>query len=271
MKKEHNSQFYLIFILLGLLFPACQPSQSSESRKPVSDEQTEQMTSMTDTISNSYLLGRFDPATDSNFVRCVAPYADGSALSQYLLKETFEAFLKMYKAAKQEGITLTILSATRNFSVQKSIWEAKWTGARKVGGKNLSLAIPDPILRAREILKYSSMPGSSRHHWGTDIDLNSFNNSYFDQGKGKAEYDWLQQNAPRFGFCQPYTEKYRGGRTGYNEERWHWSYTPLSKGFLTAYVKQITLNDITGFKGAETAAASGIIEAYVKGIGEACK
>ena len=264
--------FWLMLYLVGSLFPGCKPSHSAdiEQEESLTTNQEEKI-AMHDTVSKKYLLGKFDPATDSNFVRCVSPYAGGSALNQYLRKETFEAFRNMYEAAKVEGIQLTILSATRNFTTQKSIWEAKWTGGRKVGGQNLSIHLPDPTRRAREILKYSSMPGSSRHHWGTDIDLNAFNNAYFEQGKGKAEYDWLKKNASRFGFCQPYTEKYRGGRTGYNEERWHWSYTPLSKGFLAAYVKQVSLADIAGFKGAETALASGIIEAYVKGVGEACK
>ena len=264
--------FWLALYLLGALFPGCKPSHSADSEKEEAlNVNSDEHIAMSDTISKKYLLGKFNPATDSNFVRCVAPYAGGSALGQYLQKETWAAFKEMYAAAQKEGIKLTILSATRNFNSQKSIWEAKWTGGRKVGGQNLSIEIPDPARRAREILKYSSMPGSSRHHWGTDIDLNAFNNAYFKQGKGKAEYQWLQNNASRYGFCQPYTEKNRGGRTGYNEERWHWSYTPLSKPYLAAYIEQVTLKDIQGFKGAETAMASGIIEAYVKGVGESCK
>ncbi|NJK84501.1 MAG: M15 family metallopeptidase [Saprospiraceae bacterium] len=51
--------------------------------------------------------------------------------------------------------------------------------------KTAAATTPNPQERALKILKYSSMPGTSRHHWGTDIDLNSFSNSYFEQGEGK--------------------------------------------------------------------------------------
>ncbi|MFM9004881.1 MAG: D-alanyl-D-alanine carboxypeptidase family protein [Flavobacteriales bacterium] len=40
-------------------------------------------------------------------------------------------------------------------------------------------------------MKFSSMPGTSRHHWGTDIDLNSVEPSYFLSGKGLLIYQWL--------------------------------------------------------------------------------
>ena len=80
----------------------------------------------------------------------------------------------MVEAAEKEGISFKIISGTRNYFEQKAIWERKWQ-------KYTAL---EPIERAKKILEYSSMPSSSRHHWGTDIDLNSLNNSYFNNGKG---------------------------------------------------------------------------------------
>ena len=41
----------------------------------------------------------------------------------YLLKETLELFIKMRESAKQDGISLTIVSGTRNFDAHKRIWE----------------------------------------------------------------------------------------------------------------------------------------------------
>ncbi len=49
------------------------------------------------------------------------------------------------------------------------------------------------------------MPQASRHHWGTDVDINSVEPEYFESGQGLKEYTWLQENAWKFGFCQPYT------------------------------------------------------------------
>ena len=115
------------------------------------------------------------------------------------------------------------------------------------------------------------MPGSSRHHWGTEIDLNAFDNSWFDSGKGKRVYDWLQQNAARFGFCQTYTSKNRDGRTGYNEEKWHWSYVPLSGPYTEQAAQQLRNHMIRGFQGAETAEAVNIVGEYVLGINPQCR
>jgi LAS superfamily LD-carboxypeptidase LdcB len=170
----------------------------------------------------------------------------------------------MAEAAQSDGVTLVILSATRNFESQKRIWENKWKGRVVVEGKNL-MTIVDTESRARLILRYSSMPGSSRHHWGTDMDLNSLDNSYFETGPGRKVYQWLQAHAATYGFCQPYTSK-ESGRTGYEEEKWHWSYLPLAKGFLQDYVRHIHYSDITGFDGSSTASGIGIIERYISGV-----
>lgn len=85
--------------------------------------------------------------------------------TQYLRKEAMQAFSSMHDAAKQDGITLKIISATRTFFAQKAIWEAKWSDAAEL--------YPNAYTRAKYILRYSAMPGTSRHHWGTDIDINS--------------------------------------------------------------------------------------------------
>ncbi|MGY8911587.1 MAG: M15 family metallopeptidase, partial [Flavobacteriales bacterium] len=56
------------------------------------------------------------------------------------------------------------------------------------------------------------------------------------------------------------------GRTGYHEEKWHWSYLPLSKIYLNYYNQQITYKDINDFEGAEFAKEIDIIKNYVNGI-----
>jgi zinc D-Ala-D-Ala carboxypeptidase len=214
-----------------------------------------------------YLLGQFDESKDARFVKLDDTHTKGSAVGKYLRKETYEAFIKMATAAKQDGVNLFIISATRNFDAQKGIWENKWEGRTLVEGKNLT-TVTDLKERARLILLYSSMPGTSRHHWGTDMDLNSLENSYFASGEGLKIYQWLTAHATEFGFCQPYTSK-ASGRTGYEEEKWHWSYLPLSKILLEEYKKTINYSDIKGFKGSEVAKSIKAIENYVQGIG--CK
>jgi LAS superfamily LD-carboxypeptidase LdcB len=182
----------------------------------------------------------------------------------YLRKEAYESFKKMYEAAKNEGISLKIISATRNFYDQKNIWESKWNGsyAKYAAGKERALAI----------LKYSSMPGSSRHHWGTDMDFNELNDAHFTKNaEGKKIYAWLKAHASEYGFCQTYSKKGDERPNGYEEEKWHWSYLPLARGFMEQYREKIKYDNINGFLGSETAKDIQIIEKYVLGINPNCK
>lgn len=236
---------------------AAQPVATTTTDKDISDREK--------AASVSFLMGK--AGAEKQFVRIDSRYAAREGM--VLQAEAYEAFKLMHQAAQQDGIKLVIKSATRNFNYQRRIWEGKWTGSRKVEGKNLSKSIPDPRQRALKILENSSMPGSSRHHWGTDIDLNAFTNDYFRQGKGKREYEWLQANAARFGFCQTYTLK-NGQRTGYNEERWHWSYLPLSKPYTQQAANSLRDTMFSDFKGADTATQIGIVKNYVLGINKQC-
>jgi len=208
-------------------------------------------------IEKNFILGKFNYKTHKDFVKAAPIHASNT---RYIQKEAYQAFIKMFDAAKLDGIRLKIISGTRNFSEQKGIWERKWEKY-----KNL-----EPLTRAKKILEYSSMPTTSRHHWGTDIDLNNLNNSYFEKGEGKKEYDWLVKHANFYGFHQVYTSK-EHGRTGYNLEKWHWSYLPLASQYLNVYNLSINYNDINGFKGSELAEKANMINDYVNGISTEAK
>ncbi len=225
--------------------------------------------SLNDTsIEKKYLIGKFDPSRDKSFTECDPEYASRTGI--YVQVETYKAFIKMFYAAKNAGVNLKIISGTRNFSYQKSIWEAKWNGSRLVEGKNLAATVKDPAARAAIILKYSSMPGTSRHHWGTDVDLNSLDPKYFETGVGKKVYDWLCSNASKYGFCQPYTAFSEDRMTGYQEEKWHWSYIPTAKLFLLQYKSDVTYDDISGFSGSQTARDLKVIDDFVISVNKVC-
>lgn len=215
------------------------------------------------------LMGKITPSKNPNFSKIAQQYT--SKKNIYMRSEAYQAFQKMATSAKEQGINLKIISATRPFSHQKNIWEAKWMGSRKVEGKNLAEVLKNPVLRAEKILEYSSMPGTSRHHWGTDIDLNSLENSYFHKGEGKEIYDWLSANASSYGFAQAYTSFSESRPYGYQEEKWHWSYTPISKVMTQQYKEKISDKSISGFKGSEIADSLEIIKKYVLGVAPECK
>lgn len=206
------------------------------------------------------LLGQITPSSHPAF--SLVPEEFSSRAGIYLRSEVLVAFEKLREAALDEGIELVILSGTRTFSHQRSIWERKWDRPRYMGW--------DEFDKAVDILTYSSMPGTSRHHWGTDIDLNSLENSYFESAEGYEVYEFLDRCAGEFGFKQVYTSKEstsgHKARTGYNEEKWHWSYLPTSEPMLRAYNELITTQDLTDFKGAQETDSIKVIAKYVNGI-----
>ncbi|MFA6256930.1 MAG: M15 family metallopeptidase [Candidatus Paceibacterota bacterium] len=216
-----------------------------------------------------YLLGKFEPSERGDFLPIPAEY-NMSGYTTYLRKETLEAFIRMAEAAKKENVDLEIVSAVRNFDSQKKIWDDKWTGVTLVDGKRLNESTPDGLERFKKILEYSSVPGTSRHHWGTDIDINMTVPFYFQTEAGQKVYEWLVKNASTYGFCQPYSAKGQERPTGYNEEKWHWSYLPLAKDFTQRYKTLVTDKDITDFAGDENTASMNLINDYVLGISPEC-
>jgi len=261
-----------------LILAACKNGQKKidlNLENMVSDASTskeiprKQMKSQINKLDTDYCMGRFEPNKHSDFEVIPVKYADREGM--YLRKDVFKAFKNMFEAAKKEGVNLQIRSATRNFNYQKGIWERKWTGATVLSDDtNVAKDLNSPKEKALKILEYSSMPGTSRHHWGTDIDLNAFSNSFFEKGEGKKIYDWLQKSASSYGFCQPYTAKGPSRPNGYNEEKWHWTYKPLGSE-ITAFAEQNLKNQmITGFKGAETAVEIDVVGKYVLGINQGC-
>ena len=235
-----------------------QPQDSIQSQQSTDfRQQTSNNNKKTDKdsllIPKKILLGKFNPATDTNFI--LIPEHMASNKSMYCHRETFQAYLAMRDSALRDGITLTIVSATRNFDRQLQIWNRKWQNTKG-----------NDSIKIRSIMRYSSMPGTSRHHWGTDLDFISVEPDYWTHGEGLRIYNWLCLNAHKFGFFQPYTAD--PARTGYAEERWHWSYAPLSKPYLEAYRQKITAEDITGFSGSYLVDSLGIIQSHVFGISE---
>ena len=207
-------------------------------------------------IEKNILLGKFDYKKDSNFSIVSSKY---SSKTIYLRKEVLQKFDQMYAAALKDGIKLVIISGTRSFNHQKYIWDRKWA-------KNILKM--DSISTVKEIMKYSSMPSTSRHHWGTDIDLNSLENSYFEKGEGKKIFDWLVANAFKYGFHMTYDNQEETKRTGYKMEKWHWSYMPISKQFLIQFNEYVKCENISSFKGSKFACHPkvDVIKNFVNGI-----
>ena len=218
------------------------------------------------TKPEDYCTGRFIPTKNELFACVNDAGVPTNEWRHYLRRETVAALAKMYadfrKAHPKEPFW--VQSSTRSFSDQKAIWDGKWNGQRYAREK-------DPMKKARAILRYSSMPGTSRHHWGTDFDLNVLTNEYYETGAGRVLYRWMTENAGRYGFCQPYTS---GRNGGYNEEKWHWSFRPLAGAFIghwnDIFRKDGAVFSRAGlFSGSETAGR--LAPEYVNTINDSCR
>ncbi|MBX7059105.1 MAG: M15 family metallopeptidase [Leptospirales bacterium] len=245
---------WLPFLLLLLNFPqllCAEPAAASELYGP--------------TAAREYLLGRFEPARHPLFVELGAFGLPTRGRTIYLRREAAEALKRLYTDMHRQlpRAEFWVVSGVRSFDNQRTIWENKWSG--RVGGYS---RIADPQARARGILTYSSMPGTSRHHWGSDLDINVLQNDYYRSGAGRELFAWLDQHAADYGFCQPYTA---GRNAGYNEERWHWSFLPLSRRFLAEWNRLIKAEFPAGgrFSGADRAA--GLADTYVNTINPDCR
>ncbi|MBT8257351.1 MAG: M15 family metallopeptidase [Bacteroidia bacterium] len=152
-------------------------------------------------------------------------------------KEVYDAYFSMREDAKKAGILITAVSAYRSFERQKQIWERKYN-------RYLSQGL-QPRDSIKKIIEYSTIPGTSRHHWGTDIDIvdgyhmdvpHLLAPSNFNEGKPFYKLgQWLGQHATEYGFYRTYTEDPL--RKGFKPEPWHYSYKPLSVKFLENFLK----------------------------------
>lgn len=210
-----------------------------------------------DSITKDFLTGKVNRSVHPMFAKVSEEHTERNI---YLLKPVYEAYIIMYKAALADGVKLIVTSGHRTFTEQVCEWELRWNNPRT------EYSFSGDTEKARFVLQYRSMPGTSRHHWGTDIDLNSFHQSYFETVQGKKVYEWLRANAPLYGFFQPYTPQDENRPTGYCEEKWHWSYRPIARPMLEHYIRKTGKEDIAGFKGDGAVEHLNIMEEWVCGI-----
>lgn len=167
---------------------------------------------------------------------------------QHLLhRDVQPAFASLQQAATQAGFDLQIASAFRPFERQLQIWNNKFNGSRPLLDSNsqpINASLLSELEKINAILRWSALPGASRHHWGTDIDVYAANCLpkdvslqlepwEYETGGHQAEFSaWLNEQMAQFGFYLPYAED----RNGVAVEPWHISYYPISQ----LLVKQLT-------------------------------
>ncbi|MEZ4875857.1 MAG: M15 family metallopeptidase [Flavobacteriaceae bacterium] len=202
-----------------------------------------------DFIKTSFLLGGISllPAfsetaplqefTRNQLIGKGNPDITGDSYLTKMHKQTAAALQKLKAEAAKENIQIEVVSAFRSFERQKEIFEGKYS---KFTSEGLS-----PQMAIEKIIDYSTIPGTSRHHWGTDLDLIDGNaprpenvlvaSHFHGTGPFCKMKEWMNQHAKSYGFYEVYTDD--PNRKGFKYEPWHFSFAPVSIPMLQAYKK----------------------------------
>ena len=180
-----------------------------------------------------------------------------------LHRDVISPFLAMQDAAQNDGIDLQLVSSFRDFDRQTAIFNRKWTGQAQLldtNGDELPFEALSDNEKLHAILTWSALPGGSRHHWGTDIDVydraavhswggkfNLVEREYLTDGPCHALSCWLADNMEQFGFYRPFSVNTGGVAV----EPWHLSFRDTACAFecarhLDGFTKAIEQSDIEG-------------------------
>ena len=183
-----------------------------------------------------------------------------------LRKKAHDAFVAMKNAAHTDGINIHMVSSFRSFAQQQAIFERKYEQYTGEDGM-------EPLEAIDKIIEYSTIPGTSRHHWGTDIDIIDGNKKTtgdvlvpekFREGGPFEEFKkWMDENSKKFDYYLVYTDEPK--RKGFKYEPWHYSYAPLSIPMLTAFRGKniMQLLEQEDFMGSEHF-TTGFVKTYIR-------
>ena len=169
---------------------------------------------------------------------------ESSLLACRVHRQMLDPLLFLAERAASAGFIFKVASSYRSFDRQLLIWNNKARGLRPVlndAGEIMDINLLPDRDKVFAILRWSALPGASRHHWGTDVDV--YGSARIDpdyqlqlsvaetQGDGPyAEFHrWLNDELAQGNsdFFRPYAQD----RGGIAPEPWHLSYAPLATDF----------------------------------------
>lgn len=215
-----------------------------------------------------------------NHIHYLSPSENANRLGIHELM--LSDYLALVSSAAESGIEIKIASGFRSFERQLMIWNNKFSGktpVKNAAGEEIDISKLSELELIEAILLFSALPGASRHHWGSDIDIYSPNLlgkeklqlepwEYTGSGPMAALTSWLERHAWEFNFYFPY-DCYRGGVSA---EPWHLSYAPLAQHYqssisVNSLQKLLLIKNIAG-KEVIIQNLSEIYKRYINNINE---
>ncbi|WP_372765433.1 M15 family metallopeptidase [Litorivivens sp.] len=189
------------------------------------------------------------------------------------------ALQRLQLSASKAGFDLQPVSCFRSFERQLAIWNQKAGGQRPVldsSGNPLRRDELDDWAWVQAILRWSALPGASRHHWGSDLDV-------YDAAAVPADYavqltpdevnvggpfaalhEWLDARIAE-GSSEGFFRPYAFDSGGVAPERWHLSYAPIA----AECERQLTIDCLLArIRGCETFALREVVEEHCEEIFE---
>ena len=159
--------------------------------------------------------------------------------TEYRVQENVLApFKTLCQKARDAGFEIRVESAYRSFDRQLSIWNRKATGKLKLldaNGVPFKELPKDEEVLMRSILLWSALPGGSRHHFGTELDVvdgKSVPEGYEVEltedecdGMFAPFHRWLSEQIEKKNSCG-FERVFVPGRGKIQPERWHISHRP---------------------------------------------
>lgn len=159
-----------------------------------------------------------------------------------------EALIREMRAL---GYDISITSAYRSYDYQTTLYN-RYFEQEKAAHPDWS----DEQIK-KQVLTYSAYPGTSEHQTGLCVDLitsemsglwnygSETPNNPYDKGFAETdEFEWLKDNAHKFGFILRYPEN-KTDITGYSYESWHYRFVGIDAA-TDIYMQGITLEEYLG-------------------------
>ncbi len=155
-------------------------------------------------VNKFYALNKEYAPTDLKVISL--DYSYGNEGDNKLLSYAYDEFMNLWQAAHDAGFYLMVTSSYRNYEEQESIYEERKLaqGERKAD-------------------ETAARPGHSEHQTGLVVDMTSKTEPIESDFKDSKTYNWLKENAYKYGFIERYPED-KTYITGYAPESWHWRY-----------------------------------------------